>query len=414
MDSSRVRLIVMLAATAGLVGGCAGPTALEVSRIRYNQAIQQTQKEQLLLNLVRLQYREEPLFLDVNNVATQFSFRQSADILGTINEGPTAINPDTLELGGGASFEERPTVTLTPLQGEDFAVRMLTPVDLRLVVGLERSGWSIDRVLRVTVQKINQIDNASGASGPTPGNAPMHEAFEDLCRQFRSLQQRGMLRLRQETLESDKNLAFPLKQATLEEILLAKQSGYDVRIEGAGEDGRVVITPAPQGLVWTIPPEAQASPEVAHIRELLELDPSINEYVIEAGLTEQADRASSLREDGKILVLTRSVMGTLFYLSHAIDIPRKHRDAGYVTTTLNPDGSIFEWSRVTSGLLSIHSARICPRDAAVSVQYMGYWYYIDQADLTSKSTFALLGQLFALQAGSTKGGGPVLTLPVGG
>ncbi len=416
MGSSKVRTILASIFVISLVAGCVGPPALKASRIRYNQAIQQTQKELLLLNLVRLQYREEPLFLDVNNVATQFSFRQSADISGTINEGPSELNPDALDLGAGLAFEERPTVTLTPLQGEDYAIRMLKPVDLRLVLGMERSGWSIDRVMRVMIQKINRIDNASGASGPTPADAPVFEEFEEVCRQFRSLQKRGMLRLRQDTLEEDEKevLAFPLKQATLEEILLAKQQGYDVSIEGSGDDGRVLIEIEKQGLLWTIPPEAQDSTEVARIRELLELDPALNEYEIEAGLTEKADRSQMLRAGDKILILTRSLMGTMFYLSHAIDVPERHREKGYVTTTLNPDGTVFNWSRVTQGLLTIHSSRLRPSDAAVSVQYMGYWYYLDQADLTSKSTFGLLGQVFALQAGSAEGDGPVLTLPVGG
>jgi len=55
-----------------------------------------------------------------------------------------------------------------------------------------------------------------------------------------------------------------------------------------------------------------------------------------------------------------------------------------------------------------------PQDAAVRVRYRGHWYFIDDADLESKSTFALLIQLLSLQSGATAGGAPVLTLPIGG
>ncbi len=49
-----------------------------------------------------------------------------------------------------------------------------------------------------------------------------------------------------------------------------------------------------------------------------------------------------------------------------------------------------------------------------AVKYRSSWFYIDDSDLTAKSTFALLMQLFALQAGEIKSTGPILTLPVGG
>jgi len=52
--------------------------------------------------------------------------------------------------------------------------------------------------------------------------------------------------------------------------------------------------------------------------------------------------------------------------------------------------------------------------AAVRVRYRDHWFYIPDEDLASKSTFSLLAQLFALQAGSGDGLRPVLTLPVGG
>lgn len=78
------------------------------------------------------------------------------------------------------------------------------------------------------------------------------------------------------------------------------------------------------------------------------------------------------------------------------------------------DGSEFDWLDVTGELLKIQCSYLPPRQAAVAVRYRGYWFYIDDTDLHSKSTFALLRQLFSLQAGQFTGAAPVLTLPVGG
>lgn len=64
--------------------------------------------------------------------------------------------------------------------------------------------------------------------------------------------------------------------------------------------------------------------------------------------------------------------------------------------------------------MSIHASRLPPRHAAVPVRKRGYYFYIEDDDLNSKSTFMLLGQLFRLRAGSAQSSGPVLTLPIGG
>ena len=57
-----------------------GPISLKSERSRYNLAIQKTNDEQLLLNLVRLKYRDTPFFMEVSNVASQFSLKSQASI----------------------------------------------------------------------------------------------------------------------------------------------------------------------------------------------------------------------------------------------------------------------------------------------------------------------------------------------
>ena len=46
------------------------------------------------------------------------------------------------------------------------------------------------------------------------------------------------------------------------------------------------------------------------------------------------------------------------------------------------------------------------------MRYRGHTFWIDDADLDSKSTFTMLNLVLALQAGEVPGGGPILTLPV--
>ena len=48
----------------------------------------------------------------------------------------------------------------------------------------------------------------------------------------------------------------------------------------------------------------------------------------------------------------------------------------------------------------------------IKVRYRGYWYYVSDMDLSSKTTFSLLTYLYSLKAGSHDLKEPVLTLGI--
>ena len=120
----------------------------------------------------------------------------------------------------------------------------------------------------------------------------------------------------------------------------------------------------------------------------------------------------AMRGPGTIPVVTRSVMGTMFFLSLGVEPPSKDERAGRVTVTLDEEGNRFDWTNVTRDLLEIRSSDDRPDNAYTGISYRGSWFYIDDSDLESKSTFSLLAQILALQAGDVELTGPVLTLPV--
>ncbi len=104
----------------------------------------------------------------------------------------------------------------------------------------------------------------------------------------------------------------------------------------------------------------------------------------------------------------------MYYLSQGVEVPGEHIDKGKVTVTYNPDGSRFDWQRLTGSLLRVRSEKdFKPGRFAVAVSHRGAWFYIDDSDLNSKSTFSLLSQIFSLQAGKVPSSAPLLTLPIG-
>ena len=340
--------------------GCSqlGPGRIELGRGHYNVVVQQTDNEQMLLNLVRLRYRDTPYFLQVASVSTNFEFEVSADASAALSTGPNVYG-----LGIAGRAIESPTITYTPLQGDQFVKQLLSPMRLSTVLLLYHSGWAIDRILNVTVQYLNGIPNAPSASGPTPAEAPEYVDFHRITDLLRTLQKRG-------------------------DVTLGQTEGSDPS----------------EAMVLRIAPRAVDSPEGRQLVAHLRLPPGKTDYVF----TPTADPNNV----GEASIVMRSLMASLFYVSQGVQPSAEDETHGRVTVTRDATGQPFDWKQVTGDLMQIRSRGDQPESAAVRVRYRGTWFYIDDSDLTSKSTFALLMNLFALQAGDIPMTAPVLTLPV--
>lgn len=350
---------------ACLTAGCnaLGPRALQSGRINYNEAIAQTWNEQLLRNLVRLKYRDTLVFLEVSSVSTQYTATYSARAFGSfIGRGAS----DALGLDAGAGFSERPTISYSPLQGQEFVTQLLSPIPLDALVLLSQSGWSIERVLRICAQRMNELDNAPSASGPTPAFAPAFEEFRRAVSLMRDLQVSGGLRALLELSDEGMELGFRFSPSASD---LQKAKARELRgLLGVSESTKVL-------------------------------------YVRDGWVVQERER---------LAVQTRSMLGVLHFLSNSVESPQTHQDAGWVVTTRDEDGEEFDWGEVAmKDLLKISWQESRPESAFVATNYRGGWFYIDDADLDSKTTFGLLTYLFYLQAGEIKSFGPTLTLSVG-
>ena len=344
-----------------LTSACAtpGPLAIDTTRADYNAVLQRTGNEQLLLNLVRLRYRDTPYFLEVANLTSILSFQSSSGLGLRLEPGTTT----PFNLDGRIVFEEQPTVAYVPLQGEEFAKQLLTPMGLGTVQLLTSGGWSIERILRLCVQRVNGLANAPSASGPTPRLQPDHEDFQRLASLLRELQLDGLL-----------------------------------TVELTSVDGGV-------GLALRIADEALDDERTERMVELLGLAPGQRSYPLVASTGE-------VRTD-RIAMELRSPMAMLFYAAQSVEVPEDDEDAGVVTVTMRRDGERFDWTDVLGGLIEIQSAPERPERALVAVPYRGAWFYVEDTDLSSKSTFLMLTQIFALQAGEIGGSAPFFTLPIG-
>lgn len=347
------------------LGGCTGlaGASLRASQLDFNRVAVETLDEQLLLNLVRLRYRDTPYFIEVSNITTQQAMSGTAGLTvplavpDPLGAGRSLVTPN---LGGSISYV--PTVVYAPLQGEAFVRRLVAPVPLPAAVVLSQSGWSIARVLRLTVDRLNSVRNAPSAAGPTPRLAPDFADFRRMTDALRKLQM------------ADQVAFSPL---------------------GGGDD---------QGFLLLLDHDPKAAEVNAEIKALLGLHPDVERIPLARDFTQpQSDR---------VTLRMRSVLSAMFYLSQAVDVPEAHEAEGLVTVTRNPDGSRFDWHELMGDLFRVHTGASAPSRAAVKVSHRGQWFWIDDADLESKTTFQLLVQLFSMQASHRDQLVPMLTLPV--
>src|SRR5262245_46333675 len=144
MARGRVWSAGLVGLLAGLLTGCSiGPKVLENNRLRYNEAVKVTSEEQLLLNIVRLRYTDTPSSLAVTSIAAQHEPVQSLQPTPFFATGgdvaPRAFSSVLPEVG--VSGADRPTLSLTPQDDQEFTRRLFTPLPLESIANLSRTTW---------------------------------------------------------------------------------------------------------------------------------------------------------------------------------------------------------------------------------------------------------------------------------
>jgi len=364
-----------------ILSGCAtvGPSAVKQAHRPYNEALVQSWKEQMLLNIVRLKYRDNPYFLDVTGINT--SYVLNANVRSELKVLPKASDANTITPSAGVSYEEKPTITYNPVQGKDFVKQMLSPMSSSSMLKLAEAGWSMERVFSVCVERVNQLQNAPSASGPTPDYVPEYEKFAQWVASLRKLQIAGLIDIGKEPDAGDSE-----RRSKLEEL------GF---------------SPSDQdSIVLKIRRDPNYATTIDEFYSILGASKSSEMLKFNSNFVKQSE--------SKVTMRTRSLMGMLFYMSQGIEVPEEHINKGLVTVTRYEDGEVFNWNKLSGKVMQIRSQKDKPKDCALRVYYRGYWFFIADNDLASKSTFLLLTKLFNLQAASGGGASPVLTLPVGG
>lgn len=135
------------------LGGCVSPIAMHRAVLEYDRTVSRVETELLLLNIARVRHYHPVHFTAVSHIAATFDFRVTSSVLGFPFEAfSSGVPPLRLMLGSSAA--ENPTISIIPLQGEEFTQRILTPMDETKFEFLAHQGIDPAIILRLIARGI--------------------------------------------------------------------------------------------------------------------------------------------------------------------------------------------------------------------------------------------------------------------
>jgi hypothetical protein len=153
--------------------GCLGPISLHHAVLGYDHTVSRLEYESLLINIGRLRHGLPVHFTVTSSIAATFDYQTNAAILGPFND---------VGLNVGVSAAENPTLSIVPIQGQQFTERVLTPLEDTKFEFPVFQGSPIDMVMRLGADGI-EVQSRDGTFVRFILNWPTHPSeYEEFRR----------------------------------------------------------------------------------------------------------------------------------------------------------------------------------------------------------------------------------------
>jgi hypothetical protein len=208
-SSARFTLAGVLCSLA--VTGCLSPITLNRAVTAYDEAVTDAISKQLLINIARAHQHQPIHFTGVSNIAATFDFRVSAGATPALTgDASRALMPIF-----GGSVAENPTISIVPIEGEEFTKRLLTPFQETKFILLLRQRYDIDLLIRLMAQELRIRQNGQEvAYRNTPADRTGYEMFRRVVTHISAIQDANQLHA--EPLVYNRTWTIPANSVTAE------------------------------------------------------------------------------------------------------------------------------------------------------------------------------------------------------
>lgn len=234
-------LLVALAAS-----GCASTVALDRAVLAYDATTADSVSKQLLLNIARARHNQPMHFTAISNIAATYRVNINA------GAGPAF----TGDRGGrlvpvlGVGVEESPTISISPMQGEEFTQRLLTPFPDQKLTLLLRQGYDVDALIRLLGAEVRLGTTGTGRDSVyanRPSDSEGYPIFRRIVAHLSAIQDRHDLYV--EALTFQHTWTVPADAVT-PDAFESLYKDFSVTPEAGGQtyrvarrvNGRVIIT----------------------------------------------------------------------------------------------------------------------------------------------------------------------------
>jgi hypothetical protein len=353
------RILLITCTLCSMLLGCSavGPNAIRSGRLAYNEAITETNNQQMLMVLVRNRYEENNHMLAVASVTANVRMGSSAQIEAGFGDSSN-YDGNLVPFRGGFVYEENPTISYIPVAGEVYLRQLMSPLPPALFAQVTHSLPYPGYAYTMLLASVNGIRNPSFLFGSQQDD-PRFERFVTLMTELTHQHSVYWARASREAA----SVSLAIEPSTAETAALASELlellGIPVRI-AQGERISVPISLALHGA-----------------------------------------------ESGGIGVTTRSIWELVEILTAAVQVPVEDENSGIASQPPRQGRPGRD--------LRIHYADSEPEHAYVALEHNGRWFYIDSRDRATKRYFKLLSSLWSAAMAESLGASaspPVLTVPV--
>lgn len=387
-------LRLFLCAIVFMMTGCASTIALDRMVLAYDQSTTDSVSKQLLLNIARARYSQPIHFTSVSNITATYRFAVNAGVGGAVTGDRGNLFVPAL----GSSAEENPTISILPMQGDEFTQRLLTPFEEQKLTLLLRQGYDVDSLLRLLGSEVRLYEDGAKTASVyhnRPSDPNGYAVFRRVMAHLSSIQDQHALHVEPLFLQrtwrvAAENVTPESFQSIYKDFSLKLMPDRRTYLVSKPVNGRIMITNFNPGILSNderldLHTEAEDAPSNEILLDIRAGYPG-GEYSMRGRL-----RLRSFHE-----VLT--FLGRGMQEEPEFDVQPDPRSPSIKDNPVNT--------------LKIHESSRLSGRIENSVAYAGKYFYIIDSDgyQWDKKAFSLLYQLFQMTVSPAAQTGPTITI----